>query len=160
MPRLTGDQWVEVRAQREAGASFPELAARFGLSHQAIQKRAKKDGWGDGQDVGEVIRRKVAEKVAGVVAAKSAIRKAEIIDAAVDQAAGIVTRHREDWEEHHAVFRVRGIADDFDLGRSAKICSEMLAIRQKAERIAWSLDDAESKPDITIQWAGLMANHA
>jgi hypothetical protein len=45
MPRLDASQWESVRAEREAGASFPELAARFGVSHQAIQKRAKAEGW-------------------------------------------------------------------------------------------------------------------
>lgn len=38
------------------------------MSHQAIQKRAKDEGWGDGKEVGDAVRRKVAEKVAGVVA--------------------------------------------------------------------------------------------
>ena len=36
------------------------------------------------------------------------------------------------------------IAANFELGKSAKISSEMLAIRQKAERIAWNLDDKAS----------------
>lgn len=47
MPRLTADTWETVRAEREAGASFPELAAKFGVSHQAIQKRATPEGQTD-----------------------------------------------------------------------------------------------------------------
>lgn len=58
--------------------------------------------------------------------------------------ARIVTRHREDWETHHTTFSVGGIAANFELGKSAKISSEMLAIRQKAERIAWNLEDKAS----------------
>lgn len=45
MARLTPDQWETIRAEREAGASFPEIAKRFYVSHQAIQRRAKKEGW-------------------------------------------------------------------------------------------------------------------
>ncbi|WP_300452329.1 hypothetical protein [Accumulibacter sp.] len=50
-------------------------------------KRAKPGGWGDGSDVEEVIRRKVAEKVAGVVAAENYEKKAEAIDADAEKRA-------------------------------------------------------------------------
>jgi len=142
VPRLTADTWETVRAEREAGSSFPDLAARFGISHQAVQKRAKAEGWGYGKDVSEAIRRKVAEKVAGVVAAENPKKKTEAIEAAADRGATIIARHRADWDAHHDRFKVNGVADNFDLGKSAKICAEMLAIRQKAERAAHSLDDA------------------
>ena len=160
MPRLTADQWETIRAEREAGCSFPELAAKHGVSHQAIQKRAKKEGWASGEDVQETIRRKVAEKVARIIATDNPQKKAAAIAAAADKAAMVITRHRDDWETHHQTFGVEKIAKDFDLGKSAKISAEMLAIRQKAERIAWGLDETENKPDITIQWAGLAVNHA
>jgi hypothetical protein len=45
MPRLKLDQWKTIRAEREAGTSLPKLAARHGVSHQAIQKWAKKEKW-------------------------------------------------------------------------------------------------------------------
>ena len=96
MPRLTAEQWTDVRAEREAGTSFPDLAKKYGVSHQAIQKRAKKEGWSNGEDVQEVVRRKVAEKVAGVVATESPKKRAEAIDAAADKAGKIVERHRKD----------------------------------------------------------------
>jgi hypothetical protein len=50
---MTAEQWETIRAEREAGSSFPELGARFGLSHQAIQKRAKADAYGGQKAVGE-----------------------------------------------------------------------------------------------------------
>jgi hypothetical protein len=159
MPRLTADQWAKVRAERETGASFGELAARYGVSKAAVIKASKREGWGDGSDVGELIRRKVTEKVSGVVTAETARRKAEIIDAVASEAARIVTRHRDDWEVHHEIFSAEKIAADFNLGKSGKVSAEMLAIRQKAERVAWGLDEAENKPDITIQWAGLSVNN-
>jgi hypothetical protein len=159
MPRLTADQWADVRAAREMGGSFGELAAKFNVDRAAIFRRAKKEGWSDGADVGDLIRRKVNEKVNAVVN-EDPVKKAVAIDAAANQAAFVVIRHRDDWEAHHAEFSVKKIADDFDLGKSAKISAEMLAIRQKGERIAWGLEEAENKPDITIQWAGLAVAHA
>ena len=61
MPRLSADQWETIRAEREAGASFPELADKYGVSHQAIQKRAKRDGWT--RDLAERIQAKADELV-------------------------------------------------------------------------------------------------
>ncbi len=60
------------------------------LSRQAVRQRAVSEGWwmGGGSDVEEVIRRKVPEKVAGVVAAENQEKKAEAIDADAETRAG------------------------------------------------------------------------
>lgn len=150
MPRLSADQWETIRAEREAGASFPELAAKHGVSHQAIQKRAKAEGWGDGRDVGEIIRRKVAEKVSGVAACNPK-KRAEAIDAAADRSAEIIRRHQE--ESNHIrerlyaglkAHRVAEAKEDKQLAfedlKAAKIASETLLNIHKAERQAWGLD--------------------
>lgn len=151
MARLSPEQWEEVRAKREAGASFPALGAEFGISHQAIQKRAKAEGWGDGQDVKVAIVKKVAEKVAGVVAGCNPKKKAEAIDAEAGKAAAVVTRHREEWpkardmaekaRETHA--NAAGMDDKrvaFEDLKAAKIHAETLKIIQDGERKAWNLD--------------------
>lgn len=153
MPRLTADVWETVRAEREAGASFPELASKWGVSHQAIQKRSASEGWGDGQDVGAAVRRKVAEKVAGVVAGCSVKKKAEAIDAAANRAAAIVTLHQQEWADHREQFG--SVPADFEAGKLAKISAEMLRIRQDGERRAHGLDSESSKTDVTIKWEGL-----
>lgn len=149
MPRLSADQWETIRAEREAGASFPELADKYGVSHQAIQKRAKAEGWGDGADVAGAIRRKVAEKVAGVVAACNQKKKAEAIDAAAERGAEVVRRHQAEWEDHRA--RFGSVPADFEDGKLAKISAEMLRIRQEGERRAWGLDEAAGQPAIVIE---------
>ena len=153
MPRLTADQWESIRAEREAGASFRELAEKYGVSHQAVQKRANNEGWSDGQDVGEAIRRKVAEKVAGVVAAANPKKKAEAIDAAADRAAAVVEMHRIEWSDHRD--RFGSVPDEFEDGKLAKISAEMLTIRQKGERIAHGLEEAQAKADVTVRWEGV-----
>jgi hypothetical protein len=157
MPRLSADQWESVRAEREAGASFPELAARHGVSHQAIQQQAKKQGWSDGQDVRDVVRRKVAEKLVGYVASCNPKKRAEALDEAANKAAVVVEMHQQEWADHRERF---GIPSDFEIGKLAKISAEMLTIRQKGERIAHGLEDTALKPDITIQWVGLAASYA
>jgi hypothetical protein len=150
MPKLTRDQWADVRAEREAtGASFPELAAKWGVSHQAIQKRAKAEGWADGQDVGDTIRKKVAEKVAGLVAGCNPKMKADAIDAAAERGAAVLSQHQNEWAEHRD--RFGSVPDDFEQGKLAKISAEMLKIRQSGERLAHGLDEAVSMPEIRIE---------
>jgi hypothetical protein len=149
MPRLSKETWADIRAEREAGASFPELAAKWGVSHQAIQKRAKSEGWGDGTNVAEVIRRKVAEKVARVVADYNPQKRAAAIDAAAERSAEVVRKHQAEWEDHRA--RFGSVPNDFEDGKLAKISAEMLRIRQEAERRAWGLDDAATQPTIVIE---------
>ena len=41
MPRLSSDQWESIRAEREAGASFGDLAQKYGVDKAAIVRRAK-----------------------------------------------------------------------------------------------------------------------
>ena len=144
MARLTADQWETVRAEREAGESFRSLADKYGVSHQAIQKRARAEDWGDGQNVSEIIRKKVSAKVAGVVAGGNPKKKAEALENAAKKGFDIIQRHQKDWDEHHRLFTVAGVATEFETGKSAKICAEMLAIRQKAERAAHGLEEVPS----------------
>lgn len=163
MPRLTTDQWQSIRAEREAtGVSFPELAKRFGVSHQAIQKRAKEEAWGSGEDVAKLIRLKVAERVAGLVATDSQKRKVEAIAAAVDRSAEIIRRHQEETnairerlnaglESHKAAHDKESKALAFDDLKAAKISSECLLNIHKAERQAWALDDRDAQPTVIIE---------
>ena len=147
MPRPTRDTWIEIRAEREAGASFGELAAKYGISKTAIVKRANKEGWSDGTDVADLIRRKANEKVAGTIV--PADKKAAAIDAAAERAAEIVRRHQKEWEDHRA--RFGSVPENFEDGKLAKISAEMLKIRQEGERRAWGLDDTKPKMEIVIE---------
>ncbi len=162
MPRLSPDTWETVRAEREAGASFPELSERFGVSHTAIIKRSKAEGWSDGQDVGAIIRRKVSEKVSGIVSTENPKKKAEAIDAAADRSAEVVRRHQEETnavrERLYTGLKAHKAAIDkeekqlaFEDLKAAKISSETILNIHKAERQAWGLDEAAAQPTITIE---------
>jgi hypothetical protein len=150
VPGLTQDQWQTLQAERWAGSSFPALAKKWNISHQAIQKRAKRDGWPDPQDVDGAIRRKVAAKVAGVaikVAACNLKKAEEAIDSAAELAALVVIKHRQEWQDHREYFA--SVPADFEEGKHAKITAEMLILRHKGERVAWNLEDPVVKIDIS-----------
>ena len=153
MPRLTADQWESARALREAGTTFDDVAAQFGVSKQAVIKTAKRDNWGDGSDIAETIRRKVTEKVTGVVTTGNPKKKAEAIDAAAEHGAIVIREHQAEWEAHRKHFG--SVPDDFEAGKHMKISAEALTIRQRGERLSHGLDVAENKPEISIKWAGL-----
>jgi hypothetical protein len=153
MPRLTADAWETIRAEREAtGESFATLGARHGVSDVAILKRARREGWSDGTDVAEVVRRKVNEKVSGVVSGADPQKKAAAIDAAADETAALVRRHRQEWVQV-AGLRQEALAarqadqlGAFQRAKLAKITAEMTAIQQAGERKAWGLDRSDEKP--------------
>ena len=165
MPRLTADQWDTLRAEYETGKSLNAVAAQHGVSRGAVQKRAKSEGWT--QDVSGAIHRKVAEKVAGVVAGSHPKKKAEAIDAEAARRAAVIDKHRDEWEaarqmaraakaDHEGVEgRVPADIEDpeerqkvlygmkrtaFENLKAAKIHTETLKIIQEGERKAWGLD--------------------
>ena len=157
MPRLTQDQWETIRAEREAGATFDALAVKHGVTKTAIIKHAQKEKWSDGTDVGEIIRRKVTEKVSGIVTTGNPQKKAAAIDAEASKVAEVVHRHRKEWEQvvmlrqEALKVRVEDQKDAFDRSKLAKITAEMTAIQQAGERKAWGLDKADGEHTITIE---------
>lgn len=132
--------WDTIRAEYEAGASQASLAKRHGVSRGAIQKHIAADGWT--QDLEPAIQRKVAEKVAGVVAGSSPQKQAAAIDAEAMRRADVTTRHRDEWDEHKTLMDTAIGTKDFEAAKLAKITAETLKIRQEGERKAWGLDIA------------------
>lgn len=154
--RLTADQWESARAMREIGTSYEDVAKKFGVTRQAIMKRAKAEGWKDDEDVAAIVRRKTAEKVAGVVTVGDPQKKAAAIDAAADETAAVVRRHRQEWmqvvklRQEALAIREHDHRESFERSKLAKITAEMTAIQQAGERKAWGLDDgAPTSPPLS-----------
>lgn len=159
MPRPTPEIWSDIRAKREAGATFKSLSLEFGLSDAAIVKRSKAEGWGNGQDVAGEIRRKVSEKVSEV--SGDPAKKAREIDAAAARAAEVLKRHQEEPAAVRAMLyagvKAHKEAVDkpdkllaFETLKAAKISSEILINLHRLERQAWNLDEtAAVKVDLT-----------
>lgn len=139
--------WDTIRAEYEAGGSQAEVARRHGVSRGAIQKHIAAEGWT--QDVEPAIQRKVAEKVAGVVAACDPKKKADAIDAEASRRADVVGRHRDEWDEHKSLVDTAIGTKDFETAKLAKITAETLKIRQEGERKAWGLDAAAQQVNVT-----------
>ena len=163
MPRLTKDQWAEARIKWESDPTltFGELGQQLGVSHVAVGQAAKKQGWERAPDM-----RSIADRAQLKADAREHARKltsesynesyksagGETLARAMaeDIRADVIDRHRADWAEHRVHFTTSDIAADFDKGKSAKISSEMLAIRQKGERAAYGLDDTTGTAEIEI----------
>lgn len=154
MPRLDPDTWERIRIARESsGESFNSLAERFGVSVGAIHKRSKREGWGDGTDVGAVIRREVNAKVNGIhLDAKDAETRAAAIDAAAERGADIIRLHRAEWQQHRA--RFGAAPQDMTEVKLARCSAEMLRIRQAGEREAWGLNSGDERAEIVIERRG------
>jgi len=73
------------------------------------------------------VRRKVTAKVTGTDTADP-VQKAAVIDAAAGRGAEVVRTHQREWEEHRTLFPTEDTEAKFELGKSAKISSEMLKI--------------------------------
>lgn len=136
--------WATIRAEYEAGTSQSELSRKFSVSRKAIQKHIESEGWT--QDLEPAIQRKVAEKVAGVVAGCDPKKKAIAIDAEASRRADVTNRHRDEWDEHKNLADEAIGMKDFEIAKLAKITAEMLKIRQEGERKAWGLDVAVAAP--------------
>lgn len=92
--------WERVEVDYRAGLlSVREIAATQGISHTAIQKRAKAEGWG--RDLGAKIKAKadalVAKReVASEVATERAATDRAIIEANAEVIANVRVMHRKD----------------------------------------------------------------
>ena len=152
MARITADQWADARARREAGASFREIAEEIGCTAAIIHRKAKAENWGDGSDIEEVVRRKAAEKVNGVVNSVDPVKKAAAVEAAADRMAAVVERHKTEWDGPRGIAQTAVANQDQDAAKLAKITAETLKIIQEGERKAWGLDSpakpSETKIDI------------
>ena len=163
MPALDRETWNTVRAEREAGCSFSELASRHGVSRVAIQKRAKKESWADGEDVAEAVRRRTAEKVAGIVTSECPEKRARALDAEADKVVEVIKRHRDETnairdrlysglKDHKAATTREHKRIAFEDLKAAKISSECLLNIHKAERQAWNIGDrsTEQAPQVSF----------
>jgi hypothetical protein len=162
MPRLSRDTWKQIRAEREAGLSFGLLASRYGISKTAIVQRAKAEGWGDGTDVAELVRRKACARLTGADTTDHQ-KRAAAIDLAAELAADVIRRHQAETREVYELLwrglemhRAAETLDEkrlaFETLKAAKISSETLANLQRMERVSYGLDDAGGgKTEIIIE---------
>ncbi len=146
MTRITADQWSDARAHREAGGSFREVAEKIGCDASLIHRRAKTEGWSDGKDIEEVVRRRAAEKVNGVVNSVDPAKRSAAIDAAAEKLAAKSAQHKVEWDAPRKIAYESFKHDDVLKMRMAKCFAETLKIIQEGERRAWGLDCPAAAP--------------
>lgn len=158
MPRLTKDQWSSARIEWESNSTVNDsmLAEKYGITQQAVTKKRMADGWQRAGVMQNIAQRAQIQADESEVAQSSSTtgtatkvvqhnQKADVVNTAVEIRAKLLETHREDWKEHRQQFTISEIANDFTLGKSAKITAEMLKIRQEGERKAYGLDEQQAQ---------------
>jgi type III secretion system FlhB-like substrate exporter len=92
------------REYRADQLSVAEIGRQYGVSHTAINKRAKAHGWQ--RDLADRVRRRVsAQLVAEVAPEVSAARETETIELAARRGVEVVRQHRQDIQEASRLVR-------------------------------------------------------
>lgn len=144
MPRLTKEQWGEIRAEREGtGASFRELSKKHGVSDAAIVKRSQAEGWSDGTDGNEVANKLAREKVSNIVSASNPLARIASIADAADKKASVIRAQQADWELHRNAYCVDG-EENRERLQCAKLAAEVLKLRHEGERKAYNISDIDA----------------
>ena len=127
---MSKPDWEAIESAYRAGVlSVRELAGKYGISHQAISKRAKKDGWE--RDLKAKVQAKadalVAKReVARQVATESTISERQLIEATAGVIATVRMEHRGD------IRRARELTNTlFD--ELAGECGDVAALEQLGE---------------------------
>ena len=131
--------------EMDAGTTDTSMAAKFGVTRQAIALRRTKEGWQKIGALATVTQR--AQLAADVKTCAGQFPGADALSAAVDIRADLLGNHRAEWAEHRRLFRLADISESFEKGKSAKISAEMIRIRQDGERKAYGISDEVQQQD-------------
>ena len=150
MTRLTRDEWTTIRQQYETDPrlSFGELAEKYGVSKQAIHKRATTERWVRVLSLAELNARaqtRADHLVDGRVDAQTlaSTRKAGV-DEATERRAAVLDRHRKEADGPRKLVYEAIKSNDLEKAKLAKAAAETMRIVQELERKAWGLDAGES----------------
>jgi hypothetical protein len=164
--------WSEIRRRWEYdpdAPSFTLAASRAASAHgfqapgrSAVHSRAHREGWErkgsmEGVNASANLRADALVDADGAkkAAIESALNAQTAFEASADARAAVLARHRQELAAVAGLVtealacRAQDPVGAFNRAKLAKISVEATAIRQAAERKAWSLDIAEA-PDIDV----------
>lgn len=119
-PRKPQADWEAIERLYRAGMlSIREIAKQQGISHTAIQQRAKREMWA--RDMTKRIRNLAAAKVAEAVATGNPATEAEIVERAADTVVALVREHRHDLRTGRSIAQKLMVQLDESLTRREEI---------------------------------------
>jgi hypothetical protein len=146
-----GVDWEQIEADYRAGIKTKrQIAAERGISHQAIEKRAKRDGWS--RDLSAKIKQKTEELVNKDPVSKERLAtEKRIIEANAECSAAVVLRERSDIKR--AIDLVSRLINEMerqpvdeenlaDHARTLKTLSDTLKTMIDLERRVLKIEDA------------------
>ncbi|ARX34749.1 hypothetical protein GWI96_14245 [Proteus sp. G4380] len=137
MDMVKRPDWEAIESAYRAGVmSIREIASQYEITHQAISKRAKKEGWE--RDLKAKVKARaenlVAKReVASLVATEKAISERQLIEANAEVIANVRMEHRGD------IRRARELTNNLFDELSAE-CADVPALRKLGE-LMFSPDD-------------------
>lgn len=129
--------WEAIESAYRAGVmSIREIASQYEITHQAISKRAKKEGWE--RDLKAKVKARAENlvskrEVASLVATEKAISERQLIEANAEVIANVRMEHRGD------IRRARELTNNLFDELSAE-CADVPALRKLGE-LMFSPDD-------------------
>ena len=146
--------WEAIEREYRAGQlSVAEIGRQNGISHPAILKRAKKEGWA--RNLAEHVREVVAARLVTEGVTTPNAREEEIIDAAAARGVEVVRCHRRDISSLNALaIRLRQkaeglidtVADLKDLDNATSVIESLARTASRLiplERQAFNLDSGD-----------------
>ncbi|HGM9957571.1 TPA: hypothetical protein ACKREX_004032 [Providencia stuartii] len=134
--------WEAIESAYRAGVmSIREIASQYEITHQAISKRAKKEGWE--RDLKAKVKARaenlVAKReVASLVATEKAISERQLIEANAEVIANVRMEHRGD------IRRARELTNNLFDELSAE-CADVPALRKLGELMSSPDDNGRDK---------------
>jgi hypothetical protein len=168
MARLNKAQWADVRAAWESdpreSLSWLIFEMRLPVSHEAVRKRAKQEGWVKTENLKVIVEKaqrkadsrelekvgkvgKVGRKVGKKLDDPTLPMALATGEERADLLADTIETHRKEWQEHRAAFALSSMTEGdeaWNKARCAKTAAEAIRIRQEGERKAWGLDAIET----------------
>jgi len=180
MPRkskLSPDQWSDLWLDREVnGFTWAALSEKYGVSVVYLRRVAGRTGRGIGDEAIETVkkatRRKLDEKVSGIVTEEEQKKIQQQVDILADKASDVILRHRDELQrareishaardahikagkdditgretpEEKATIVKRAKVVAFEDLKACKIHVETLLLIQSGERKSWNLDEIEAE---------------
>ena len=148
----TGKEWELARKKWEVGPAlnFVDIAKELGVTRQAVQRRAKREGWTRRATTREVVE-KAHVKADRSTADLHDVSDRKLTEVAVDLRAKVLERHRKEWDGVRQRVYEALRSGDFDRAKLGKISAESIRIIQDGERKAWGLDvPAEQSGEVRV----------